>query len=142
MSRASFDSRHSTDVMADLWEKFAFMSAGAALTCLMRASVGDIVASAEGAAIARQVVGESAGIAHAAGYPVREHAARFAEKMLTAADSPFKASMLRDIEAGGRVEADHLVGDMMRRGQALGLPTEVLQVAFAHLQAYERSRAG
>ena len=139
--RAAFDSRRSTDVLADLWEKFAFMSAGASLTCLMRASVADIVASPEGERIARQLVAECAAIAAAAGYPVREHAARFAQKMLTAADSPFKASMLRDIEAGGRVEADHLIGDLTRRGQSMGLSTELLRVAFAHLQAYERARA-
>lgn len=138
--RAAFDSRRSADVLADLWEKFAFMSAGASLTCLMRASVANIVASPEGERIARQLVAECAAIAAAAGYPVREHAARFAQKMLTAADSPFKASMLRDIEAGGRVEADHLIGDMMRRGRSMGLPTELLQVAYAHLQAYERGR--
>lgn len=140
-SAASFDSRHSPNVLADLWEKFAFMSAGAALTCLMRSSVGNLVAAAEGESIARGMVAESAAIAHAAGYPIRERAARFAQKMLVSADSSFKASMLRDIEAGRRVEADHLVGDMVLRGRALGQPTQLLQVAFAHLLAYERSRA-
>ena len=140
LARASFDSRHSTTVLSDLWQKFAFMSAGASLTCLMRASVGDIVASPEGTRVARELVAECAAIARAAGYPVSETGTSFAEKMLTAAGSPFKASMLRDIESGGRVEADHLVGDMLRRGRTLGQPVQLLDVAFAHLQAYERTR--
>jgi len=139
-ARASFNSRHSPNVLADLWEKFAFMAAGASLTCLMRTSVEHIVATAEGERAAREVVAECAAIARAAGYPVSEKAAGFAERMLVAKDSPFKASMLRDIEAGGRVEADHLVGDMLRRGQDAGEAVGLLSIAYAHLKAYEHSR--
>jgi 2-dehydropantoate 2-reductase len=134
---ASFDSRASSNVFSDLWQKFAFLSAGAALTSLMRASVGEIVATAEGERIARQLVADCAAIAKSAGYPVSEKAAAFAERMLLSPGSTFKASMLRDIEAGRRVEADHLVGDMIRRGKALGQNVNWLEAAFAHLKAYE-----
>jgi len=138
-SGARFDARASSHVLADLWQKFAFMSAGASLTTLMRASVGDIVATPEGERIARQLVADCAAIANAAGYPVSEKGAAFAERMLLSPDSTFKASMLRDIEAGRRVESDHLVGDMIRRGRALGLNAGWLEAAFAHLKAYERA---
>lgn len=138
---ASFDARCSAHVLADLWQKFAFMSAGAALTSLMRASVGDIVATPEGERIARELVTDCAAIASAAGFPVSEKGAGFAEHMLVSAGSVFKASMLRDIEAGRRVEADHLVGDMIRRGRELGQPVHWLEAAFAHLKAYERVAA-
>ena len=140
-ARASFDSRFSTQVMADLWEKFAFMAAGASLTCLMRASVRDIVASPEGLQLARGIVAECQAIARAAGYPVSPRGAGFAAHMLTTADSAFKASMLRDIEASQRVEADHLVGDMLNRGRVLGQTVALLEVAYAHLAAYQRTRA-
>ncbi|MET0293010.1 MAG: 2-dehydropantoate 2-reductase [Steroidobacteraceae bacterium] len=139
--RATFDSRNSSNVLADLWEKFAFMSAGASLTCLMRASVGKIVSSAEGERVALQLIEECAAIARAAGYPPSEKGAGFARHMLASKDSAFKASMLRDIEAGQRVEADHLVGDMARRGRALGSSVDLLEIALAHLRAYELSRA-
>lgn len=139
LARASFDSRHSPDITGALWEKFAFMAASAALTCLMRANAGDIVAGPEGERVARRLVKECADIARAAGHPVSETGARFAERMLITPDSTFKASMLRDIEGGRRVEADHLVGDMLRRGRQLQQPCEVLEVAFAHLLAYERA---
>jgi len=137
----SFDARCSADVLADLWQKFAFMSAGASLTTLMRAAIGDIVATAEGERIARQIVGDCAAIAAAAGFPVSEKGTAFAERMLASPGSPFKASMLRDIEAGRRVEADHLVGDMIQRGRALGRNVQWLEAAFAHLKAYERTLA-
>ncbi len=68
-----------------------------------------------------------------------EQGAAFAERMLLSPGSSFKASMLRDIEAGRRVESDHLVGDMIRRGRALGEDVQWLEAAFAHLKAYERA---
>jgi len=138
-ARATFDSRRSTNVLSDLWEKFAFMAAGASLTCLMRANVGNIVATPEGERVARQLVEECQAIARAAGYPVSEKGAGFAAHMLTSPKSPFKASMLRDIEGGRRVEADHLVGDMLRRGRELVQPVVLLETALGHLLAYERS---
>jgi 2-dehydropantoate 2-reductase len=134
---AAFESRHSADIHADLWEKYAFLCAAAALTCLMRASVGDIVATAEGERIARALIAECEGIARASGYPTSAKGQEFAEKMLTTPRASFKASMLRDIEAGRRVEADHLVGDMLRRGRETGQPTALLEVAYAQLKAYE-----
>ena len=58
----------------------------------------------------------------------------------------FAASMLRDIERGGRTEGDHILGDFIRRGER-GLPEHsLLRLADTHLKAYEareeRSRTG
>ena len=61
--------------------------------------------------------------------------------MLFARGSAFTASMLRDIEAGGRVEADHIVGDMLRHARAAGADARLLAAAYCHLQAYEARRA-
>jgi 2-dehydropantoate 2-reductase len=60
--------------------------------------------------------------------------------MLIAPGSAFTASMLRDIESGGRVEADHIVGDMLRRARAAGADVRLLTAAYCHLQAYETRR--
>jgi 2-dehydropantoate 2-reductase len=49
--------------------------------------------------------------------------------------------MLRDIESAGRVEADHVVGDMLRHARAAGADARVLAAAYCHLQAYEARRA-
>jgi len=48
--------------------------------------------------------------------------------------------MLRDIERGGPVEADHIIGDMIRRARAKGVATPLLRLVFSHLQAYEARR--
>jgi 2-dehydropantoate 2-reductase len=52
--------------------------------------------------------------------------------------------MLRDVEANAPVEADHIVGDLLRRRsavQAAGSPQSLLATAYAHLKAYESRRA-
>jgi 2-dehydropantoate 2-reductase len=59
---------------------------------------------------------------------------------LTAEGSALTASMLRDIERGAPIEADHIVGDLIRRGGDSGprsSDVSLLRVAYAHLKAYE-----
>ena len=45
---AGFDARASDAVMHNMWEKFAQLGLGAGITCLMRASIGDILAAPGG----------------------------------------------------------------------------------------------
>jgi 2-dehydropantoate 2-reductase len=47
--------------------------------------------------------------------------------------------MLRDFEQGSRIEADHIVGDLLRRASK-GPPSPLLATAYAHLRAYEARR--
>ena len=62
------------------------------------------------------------------------------KKLLFARGSDFAASMLRDIEGGHRVEADHILGDMLKRARAAGVDPGPLRIAYAHLQAYQAKR--
>jgi len=50
------------------------------------------------------------------------------------------ASMFRDIKAGARVEADHVIGDMIARAEAAKIPAPKLRTAYTHLKAYEKLR--
>jgi 2-dehydropantoate 2-reductase len=61
--------------------------------------------------------------------------------MFTAAGSLITASMLRDVEHGGRVEADHVLGDLFARGGAAAGDRSMLRIAYMHLKAYEARRA-
>ena len=47
--------------------------------------------------------------------------------------------MLRDIERQAPIEADHVIGDLLRRGAPGASP--LLRVALAHLKTYEARRA-
>jgi len=137
---AQFDSVLAENVMQDMWEKFVFITSLASMTCLMRASVGEIVATNEGRALNEAMFAACEAVSAASGYPVRAQARTRGLEFLTKAGSPMTASMLRDLEAGGRVEADQIVGDMLRRGRALNTDVSLLRVAYAHLQAYEQRR--
>jgi 2-dehydropantoate 2-reductase len=49
--------------------------------------------------------------------------------------------MLRDMERHARIEADHIIGDLLRRGsQVLNADRSLLRLAFRHLKAYEARR--
>ena len=139
---ASFATKRSKDVLQDMWEKFAFITAAAAITCLMRATVGAIMDTDEGERLTLALLAECDAVAAASGHAVRAKAQGWAQPFLTQRGSDFTASMLRDLESGGRIEADHLQGDMIRRGAALGVPTDLLKVAYCHLQAYGNRRSG
>ena len=56
---------------------------------------------------------------------------------LSAPGSTLTASMLRDLESGGPIEADHIVGFMLERARVHGLDEGMLVVAYAHLKVYE-----
>jgi 2-dehydropantoate 2-reductase len=139
-ARVSVQCKVSEGIEQDMWEKFVLLASLAAMTCLMRASVGEILATEDGEVLMREALSACATAAGAAGHAPRAESLRQTEGMLFARGSAFTASMLRDIEAGGRVEADHIVGDMLRHARAAGADARLLTAAFCHLQAYEARR--
>jgi 2-dehydropantoate 2-reductase len=140
-ARVSVECKVSVDIEQDMWEKFVLLASLAAMTCLMRASVGEILSAADGEELMREALSACATAAGAAGHAPRAESLQRTQSMLFARGSAFTASMLRDIEAGGRVEADHIVGDMLRHARAAGADARVLAAAYCHLQAYEACRA-
>jgi 2-dehydropantoate 2-reductase len=132
-----FDALLSRDILHEMWEKWVFIAAAASSTSLMRAAVGDIVA-AGAQNIPLGLLQECAAIAAANGFPPRASALDAGSAILTAAGSAFTASMLRDIEHGSRIEADQIVGDLLRRASKSSAP--LLAIAFAQLRAYEARR--
>lgn len=139
-ARVSVECKVSADIEQDMWEKFVLLASLAAMTCLMRASVGEILAAADGEALMREALSTCVATAAAAGHAPRAESLQRTEGMLFARGSAFTASMLRDMEAGGRVEADHIVGDMLQRARAAGADARLLAAAYCHLQAYEARR--
>ena len=140
LSGAKFDARPSQAILQEMWEKWVFIAAGAGITCLMRAAVGDIV-TAGAADLAAALLDECAAIASRQGFPPSEASIERSRTMLTAAGSPVTASMLRDIEKGAPVEADHILGDLLARaGQPADAPS-LLRIAYLHVKAYEARRA-
>lgn len=132
--------RVSAEIERDMWSKWVHINAMAGFTCLMRANIGEANQADEGAAIARELYDECRAVAAAHDAAPSEKADAAMLARLTDKSSTLTASMLRDIENGGPIEADHIVGDLLQRGRARGVATPLLRVVYAHLQAYEARR--
>jgi 2-dehydropantoate 2-reductase len=139
MSPALFKSRPSSTILHDMWEKWVFLASLAGITCLMRAVIGDIVAAGS-ADLALELFRECGSIAEQAGFPPRPPFIERSRGVLTAAGSSLAASMLRDIERGGRIESDQIIGDLLARDPANGKDSPLLRLVQAHLRVYESAR--
>ena len=138
-SGAKFDSQLSTAIRHEMWEKWAFIAAAAGICCLMRGTFGDI-AAAGASQLGSDMFTECCAIAAKNAFKPGETAVKRSVGMLTAAGSPIAASILRDIERGAPIEADHIIGDLLARGSARPVDYPLLQIAYAHLRTYEARR--
>jgi 2-dehydropantoate 2-reductase len=139
LAHGAFESRLSDATMQEMWEKWVFIATGAAITSLMRSSVGDIEA-AGGTPLVHALVAECASIATRSGFAPSEECIERSRSTFSARGSPLTASMYRDIERGNRTEGQHLLGDLLRRGESEEA-YPVLRTANIHLATYEVRRA-
>ncbi|MGH6642408.1 MAG: 2-dehydropantoate 2-reductase [Bradyrhizobium sp.] len=130
----------SEHIMQDMWEKWVFLASLAASTCLMRTSVGNILAAAGGKDFLLGMLDECSAVASAEGYAPGGPFFQRTRGLLTAEGSPMTASMFRDVKAGYPVEADHVIGDLVARADAAKVPVPKLRIAYTHLKAYEKQR--
>ncbi|WP_434026598.1 2-dehydropantoate 2-reductase [[Pseudomonas] boreopolis] len=141
-AQAGIDHTASPRIAQEQWIKYTFLCALAAATCLARSPVGRIVATEDGRAFINGLYNECLIAADAAGEPVPLAAREKALLTLLQPGSDLKASMLRDLEAGQPVEAEHIVGDMLARVRETGRNAPWLMAANVHLQAYQLARGG
>jgi 2-dehydropantoate 2-reductase len=139
MASGKFGSVASENIVQEMWEKWVFLATLAASTCLMRASVGDILA-AGGKDFILGVLDECSAVAAAEGHAPSGPFFERVRGLLTAEGSQMTASMFRDVKTGAPVEADHVIGNLIARGDAAKVPVAKLRIAFTHLKAYEKQR--
>jgi 2-dehydropantoate 2-reductase len=139
LARSPGQRRLSENIEQDLWNKWATIAAGAAMTSLQRGTIGEIMASRDGAALLKQAMRECGDVARGSGFALPEAALQAMHALLLKEGSGWAASMARDIASGApRIEADDVVGDMLGRADRLGLEAPLLRAAFCHLQVYQR----
>jgi 2-dehydropantoate 2-reductase len=141
LSGAGFPVTVSGDIVGAMWQKWAFIAAVGALTCLLGGTVGDIVAVEGGDEIARAIVAETGLIAAAAGHPLPDSAVSQTLATLTAPGSPFASSMYRDLRQGRPVEVETILGDLIAEGQQAGVRTPFLDAATVALRVYNAALA-
>ena len=138
LGNANFKATLRPDIQQRMWDKWAFLATAAGITCLMRAAIGDIVAVDPTFPI--RFHDECSDIATAEGYPPSDRVREMERGRLSQPGSLFTASMLRDLEAGGPVEAQQILGDLLEYGRKHKLATPLLEVAFTHVRCYEERR--
>jgi 2-dehydropantoate 2-reductase len=140
MAAGKFGSVASENILQDMWEKWVFLASLAASTSLMRTSVGNILAAPGGRDFLLGMVDECSAVATSEGYAPRAPFVERTHAMITSEGSQMTASMFRDIKVGAPVEADHVIGDLIARGDAGKVPVPKLRIAYTHLKAYEKQR--
>ena len=140
MARGKLGSVASENIVQEMWEKWVFLASLAASTCLMRTAVGNILAVPGGKDFILGMLDECSAVASAEGHAPSGPFFQRTRGLLTSEGSQMTASMFRDIKAGAPVEADHVIGDLIARGDAAKVPVPKLRIAYTHLKAYEKQR--
>ncbi|HVJ55306.1 MAG TPA: 2-dehydropantoate 2-reductase [Aliidongia sp.] len=137
MRDAGFDARLSPTIEREMWEKWVLLSALGGVTCLMRGHIGEIAAAPGGTEFVLALLGEVVETVTALGHPPSEAVLANTRKMLTDPSSTQTSSMYRDLQGGGAVEADQIIGDLIRRAREAGVATPLLAAAYSNLSIYQ-----
>jgi 2-dehydropantoate 2-reductase len=131
----------SDHILAEMWAKFSGFAAAAAIAVLTRARAGEVAAAPAGRDFVAAALDECARIATGEGYPPPVTAIDRYRRIYSQIGSRAAPSMLYDIENGRPTEGDHVVGDLVRRADRLGVEVPILRAALCSLQIYEARRA-
>lgn len=131
-----YESILSTTIRQDMWDKWIMLAALGAINCTMRGNIGEVACIPEGAEFSTTLLDEVLAVAKAFGGAPSSAYATQTRAMLTSPTSTQTSSMYRDLLAGRSVEADQIIGDLCARGAAHGIPTPLLDAAFANLKVY------
>jgi 2-dehydropantoate 2-reductase len=131
----------SDHIVTEMWEKFSALAAAAAIAVLTRARAGEIAAVPAGAGFVDAALDECARVTTAEGYPPSAVLTDMYRRGFNVIGSNTAPSMLYDIENGRPTEAEHIVGDLVRRADRHGVGAPILRAALCNLQIYEARRS-
>jgi 2-dehydropantoate 2-reductase len=137
LSDANFDLTTTSDIIAKMWEKWIFIATTSAMVCLMRGTIGDVLAVPDGDRLGPAILAEAAATAAAAGHPAAPAWIDMIEKWVTAHGSAGTTSMYRDLTSGVPTEVEQILGDLTARAVALSVPAPLLGLATMHLRVHE-----
>jgi 2-dehydropantoate 2-reductase len=129
------------DIVHRMWEKLVHLSTAAAMTCLMRANVGEIVRTPNGRELFLDQLQCGAAIAAANGHAPSEGFMRSWQETFSERNSQYATSMLRDVERGGPTEVEHILGFMLDKASEANIAHHTLLLAYTHIKAFEQRRA-
>lgn len=120
---AGIEARASDDINLDLWTKFVFIVGLSGATALLRSSIGPILADAETKAFLVRLVEECVAVGRAEGVGLPADQVDQALSFMGGLPPAMRASMLDDLERGGRIEMPWLSGHVVALGERHGIDT-------------------
>ncbi len=129
----------SLNVMAELWSKLMINCAFNAISGLAQIQYEKLAALESVRSTQTALVKEVIAVAQADGIHLSETVALQAVAQISVTMGSQKSSTAQDMARSKPSEIDHLNGFIVRRGQALGVPTPVNQALFALVKLVESS---
>jgi 2-dehydropantoate 2-reductase len=142
LERGGVPSTASPRIVAEMWEKFANFATIATIATITRASAGEVAATAHGAGLVVAAWEECARVTAAEGYPPPREIGEMIRGLYARAGSPYRPSILVDLEHGRPTEGEHTIGDLVRRAERHGIAVPNLRAALCALEAHEVKRSG
>src|SRR5579884_70797 len=133
--RAGVEAQVSDDIRAEIWRKFAFITAMAAVCGLARSAIGGVRAAPLGLLLLERAIREVVMVAHARGIRLADDETERLLKFCETLPDGMKPSLLLDVEAGRQSEIDALSGAVGRFGREVGIETPIHDTALAALSA-------
>src|SRR5690625_2644734 len=140
LEKTGINANPTQEIMREMWMKLVHLSTVAGITCLMRANIGEIARTPEGTSLMQRFLRRNAEIAAHAGYRPSEEFLKSYLELFATTDSKYEASMLRDLEKGGQIESEQILGDMLTHCRKASLDDTIHLLAYTHVKAYEERR--
>ena len=139
---AGIEARLSESIESRIWMKFIMLAPMAGAACRRRASIGEILAAADGQAELGRLIEETVAVGRAKGVTLPDDVAAKTLAFYGDLPSEMKPSMLHDLEAGKRLEVDWLSGEVVRLGESLGVDTPAHRAVVETLEPVKLGRPG
>ncbi len=130
---AGVDARASATMDVELWQKYVFITAMAAVCGLARTSIGPVREAPGGRRLIERAVTEVVDVARARGVALPDDEAPRTAAYIDTLPAAMTPSFLLDLESGGRTELDTLSGAVSRFAAEAGIDTPVHDTAAAAL---------
>ncbi len=129
------------DIVKANWEKFVFLVGLSSATAVARAPIGVVRADPDLRWLFEQSMRETWAVGRKRGVALADN---FVEERMRFADglhADMKASLLHDLEAGGKLEAPWLCGAVARMAREAGIEAPVNRAVFAALKPFVNGSA-
>jgi 2-dehydropantoate 2-reductase len=130
---AGIDARATAAIDVELWQKFVFITAVAAVCGMARAPIGPVRDAPGGRRLIERAVSEVVTVARARGIALPADEAERTTAYIGTLPPAMKPSFLLDVESGGATELDTLSGAVARFAAEAGIECPVHETATAVL---------